>query len=190
VHHVPIELRSWMTAIPPLVGWFGMVAGGWLTDSMTRRIGLRWGRALPLGLSRFVAAAAYGFCLLNPSPWAAVAALAVVAFGTDLGTAATWAFNQDVGGRNVASVLGFGNMCGNLGAAVTPLLLPYVIDMNSPNWNAAFLICGGAFILSGICGLGVNASRPIVKEEDDDEPRSQGPFDEKPFGADLVDHDE
>lgn len=188
VHHAPIETRSWMVAIPTFVGWFGMLAGGWLTDAMTRRMGLRWGRALPLGLSRFLAASAYAYCLTGPSAWYAVAALAVVAFGTDLGTAATWAFNQDVGGRNVASVLGWGNMCGNLGAAVTPSLLPFLIDMESPNWNVAFIICGGAFVLSGLCGLGVNASKPLVKDEDDKPPKD--PFDDQPFGAELADRND
>jgi nitrate/nitrite transporter NarK len=188
VHHVPVETRSVMLAVVTAVGWIGMLSGGWLTDSLTRRVGLRWGRALPLSMSRFLAAAAYAFCLLNPSPWTAVAALAVVSFGTDLGTAATWAFNQDVGGRNVASVLGWGNMCGNLGAAVLPSLLPFVIDMESPNWNVAFLICGGAFVLSGLCGLGVNASKPIVREEGG-KPPSKDSFDEKPFGAEQADDD-
>ncbi|MEQ8791842.1 MAG: MFS transporter [Pirellulaceae bacterium] len=189
VHRVPVETRAVMLAIITAVGWIGMLSGGWLTDALTRRVGLRWGRALPLGLSRFLAAAAYVFCLLNPSPWTAVAALAVVSFGTDLGTAATWAFNQDVGGRNVASVLGWGNMCGNLGAAFLPSLLPFVINMDSPDWNVAFMICGGAFIVSGVCGLGINASKPIVKSEDD-KPSPQDPLEEKPFGGEPSDRQE
>ena len=41
-----------------LAGIAGMFLGGCLTDSLTRRIGLRWGRALPMALTRFVAAGA------------------------------------------------------------------------------------------------------------------------------------
>jgi nitrate/nitrite transporter NarK len=167
VHRVPIEERAILTAVPAFVGWFGMVGGGWLTDFMVRLVGLRWGRALPIALSRFLAMAAYAYCLLfAPSAvWAAVA-FCVVAFATDLGSPATWAFNQDVGGRHVGSVLGWGNMWGNLGAAVTPLLLAYVVDIDGEaNWNAAFIVCGGAFLLSGICALFVDATKPIDRGE-------------------------
>jgi sugar phosphate permease len=57
-------------------------------------------------------------------------------------------------------------MWGNLGAAVTPLLLAYVVDIDGEaNWNAAFIVCGGAFLLSGICALFVDATKPIDRGE-------------------------
>jgi nitrate/nitrite transporter NarK len=170
VHHIPVETRALMTAIPALVGWAGMVGGGWLTDWMARRFGLRWGRALPLALTRFLAMFAYVYCLTNPSPWSVVVAFSVVAFATDLGTASTWAYMQDVGGQYVGSVLGWANMCGNLGAAVAPLFVAWVVDIDgAANWNFAFITCAAAFLLSGLCGLFVNATIPIVKEEPDEE---------------------
>ncbi len=110
VHHVPFEQRGWMASIPMFVGWAGMLCGGWWTDRLTRRIGPRWGRALPLSSSRFLAMAAFLLVMLEPSSWTATILFAAVAFGTDLGSPAVWAFNQDVGGRYIASVLGWGNM--------------------------------------------------------------------------------
>src|SRR5262249_17740639 len=47
-HQVPIVERGWMTGTPIAVGLFGMLAGGWLTDRLTRAWGLRWGRSLPI----------------------------------------------------------------------------------------------------------------------------------------------
>ena len=41
---VPIEERGTMASVPLMVGSIGMLAGGWLTDFLTRRLGLRWGR--------------------------------------------------------------------------------------------------------------------------------------------------
>jgi hypothetical protein len=76
-----------------------------------------------------------------------------------------WALNQDVGGRNVGSVLGLGNMWGNLGAAVSPLLLNWVVG--DGRWDLAFWTCAGAFLLSGVCSLGVNAAVPIVPADED-----------------------
>ena len=150
---------------------------------MVRPLGLRWGRALPISLSRFVAMSAYLVCLFEPSPWSAVAAFSVVAFATDMGTGSVWAFMQDVGGRYVGSVLGWGNMWGNLGAAVTPPLLIWIVSSSAEwelptmlawmvgeginrNWNLAFLTCAAAFLIGGIAALGMNASVPVVPENE------------------------
>lgn len=184
VHQVPIETRSYMLMIPPLVGWAGMVLGGKVTDTLVPLVGLRWGRALPMSLSRFMAMGAYLYCLWEPTPWLAVVAFSIVAFSTDLGTASVWAFKQDVGGRYVGSILGWGNMWGNLGAAITPVLLIWIIQdspgWNLPvaftalvgtgdlqNWNLAFLTCAAAFMISGLAALGVNATIPIAPKDED-----------------------
>jgi MFS transporter, ACS family, glucarate transporter len=149
-----------MTMIPMGVGFVGMILGGRLTDWLTHRIGKRWGRALPIGCSRYVAMCAYIYCLTEPGPWAAVAAFSVVAFATDLGVGAIWAYVQDVGGRRVGSVLGWGNMWGNLGATVTPPLLIYIVG-DDLHWNAGFATCACAFFVAGTAGLGIDARRTI-----------------------------
>ncbi|HMF15223.1 MAG TPA: MFS transporter [Gemmataceae bacterium] len=165
VHDVSLEARSWMTAVPTTVGIAGMFTGGWLTDRLVRGIGLRWGRGFPMSLTRFAAMAAYLACLGLHSPWAIVAVLAIVSFSVDLGTPALWAFMQDVGGRQVGSVLGWGNMWGNIGAAVSPLALNALAEAHG--WHAVFLACAAAFLVSGIAALGVDATIPIAPPEEE-----------------------
>jgi sugar phosphate permease len=164
VHDVPLVYRSWMTAIPTLVGIAGMFCGGWLTDRLVPAVGLRWGRLLPMALSRFSAMAAYGACLVLHGPWPIVVALALVSFSVDLGTASVWAFNQDVGGRHVGSVLGWGNMWGNFGAAVSPVALNALAE--SCGWDTVFLACAAAFFISGVAALGVDATIPVAPPEE------------------------
>ncbi len=164
VHQTPIETRAWLVLIPFTVGWGGMLLGGTLTDHLVNVVGLRWGRALPMGLTRFLAMGAYGALLFDLPTWAVVAAFSIVAFATDLGTAAVWAFCQDVGGSHVGSILGWGNMWGNLGAFVTPPLLIWIIG-DSYDWNRAFVACAVAFFLAGVTALAVNATIPVAPEE-------------------------
>jgi nitrate/nitrite transporter NarK len=159
-HQVPIIQRGWMAAIPVFVGWFGMLSGGWLTDRLVRVVGLRWGRRLPMSASRFAAMAAYLACLFEPSPWAATIAFSIVAFSTDIGTPSVWAFMQDIGGRYTGSVLGWGNMWGNLGAFVSPLLLGRILEGGS--WNGVFLASAAAFFVSGIAGLFVDPTSKLL----------------------------
>ena len=166
VHKVSVEELALMVSIPPLVGWAGMLSGGGVTDWLVDRVGLRWGRGLPMSLSRFTAMAAYLACWASPSPWFAVAMFSIVAFSTDFGTPSIWAYMQDAGGRHVGSILGWGNMWGNLGAAVTPPLLIRIVG-ETERWDLAFLTCATAFLLSGLAAAGINATIPIVVDDDD-----------------------
>ncbi|HUY35023.1 MAG TPA: MFS transporter [Pirellulales bacterium] len=155
-----------MTTWVLFAGMAGMLLGGYLTDRATRALGLRWGRSLPLVLSRFMAAAAFMVVPWLDSPLAVAAAFAVVAFSTDLGVAGTWAYMQDVGGGHVGSVLGWGNMWGNFGAAVSPPLLEWVNRGQGqvPNWNIGFAVCAISFVISGLASLGIDATKPIVPD--------------------------
>jgi nitrate/nitrite transporter NarK len=165
-HQLSIETVGLLSAIPPIAGGLGMFSGGGVTDRLVGIVGLRWGRVLPITVSRFVAMTAYIVCLFNPGPLLAVVMFACVAFFTGIGTPATWAFNQDVGGKYVGSVLGWGNMWGNFGAAVTAPLLIWVAG-SPERWEFVFATCAAAFFLSGIVALGINATIPIVVEDEE-----------------------
>src|SRR5207249_7313347 len=132
---------------------------------LVRAVGLRWGRGLPMSLTRFMAMAAFLACLGLDSPWLIVAMLAIVSLSVDMGTPSIWAFMQDVGGRHVGSVLGWGNMWGNFGAAVSPLALRPLIDHK--RWDACFVACAAAFLVSGVCGLWIDA-RISIRPRDAD----------------------
>jgi nitrate/nitrite transporter NarK len=164
VHQLPVEERALLVSIPPLVGWFGTILGGIWTDYLMRTMGLRWSRALPVGLSRLLAVFAYLAFLFEPSPWVAVVLFSLVAFLTDWSQGTVWAFCQDIGGRYVASVLGWANMWGNFGAAVTPPLLIWIVGPNQ-NWVAAFLTCAAAFLLAGLTGIAIDATKPVATGE-------------------------
>ena len=162
VHKLPLVTRGWMAAIPLWVGWGGMLLGGWLTDRWVRHCGLRW-RVGPIVFGRVLGMCAYLLCLLQPSAWAVTALFAVVAFSADLSNPSSWAYKMDVGGQYVASIHGWANMWGNLGAAVSPLLLQMVVSHSG--WNAAFLTCASAFGLSAATVFFVDARLPIVPDE-------------------------
>lgn len=163
VHSAPLWQQGWMTALPLWAGWIGMLMGGKLSDAAVRRLGLRWGRLAPLTVGKFLAAGAYLTCLLHPSAWAITGIFAIVALSTDMGNSGGWAYKQDVGGRHVASIHGWANMWGNLGATVSPILLQLVIG--SYGWDAAFITCASAFAVAGAAAIGVDAAAPIVPEE-------------------------
>jgi len=171
-HQVPLGQRLMMAQIPMIVGWIGMMLGGPLTDGLVKAMGLRRGRNLPMSASKFVALAAYGYLyLFEQSPWSAVIAFSVVAFSTDIGVPAIWAYMQDVGGRHVGSILGWGNMWGNFGAFAAGPVIGWVV-MVTQGWSGAFLFGATAFLISGIAALGIDPTKPVVPEEEDEDDAS------------------
>lgn len=176
MHSVPILERSVLVMMPNLIGLCGGFLGGRLVDWLLPRIGLKWSRSLPPIITRFVAAGGYGMCLyfaaqpagspLN-SPYAFTAAFCLIYFSVDLGQSAFWAYAQDAGGKYVGSVLGWGNMWGNLGAAFGPLLYNHLLGENptAAEWNNLFWLGLIAFVFAGIATFGLDASKPVFVEE-------------------------
>lgn len=163
VRQVDPQIGGLMSTIVLVCGIVGMLCGGPLTDVASRRLGRRWGRSLPLAVCCGVAVGAYLACLRLETAWQFITAACVVAFVTDMGVPAIWAYMQDVGGRSTAAVFGWANMWGNLGAATTPLLVPLVLkhwDANG-DWHEAFLLFSAGYLLAGLCALGINANRPV-----------------------------
>jgi ACS family glucarate transporter-like MFS transporter len=132
------------------------------TDRFTQIFGLTWGRRLFGVLSQWLAAAGLVVSLMTGNPYIAIGGFAFAAFSNDLGLGAVWAYFQDAGGSYVATFLGFANMCGNLGAFASPLLLGFMAQKYG--WSIALGTCAGFFVLSGVFWLGVDARKPIIPQ--------------------------
>jgi MFS family permease len=169
VHQVDDDTKANLQGLPLLVGIVGMLAGGPLTDVLTRRWGLRWGRVGPIVLGRVLGIGAFLGCVNASSPWLAVAMMALVACAIDLGVPAIWAHGQDVGGRYVGVVSGWANMFGNFGAAVSPLVYGWLLAWYGADvvggYNAAFVVSALVLFVTGIISLGIDARTPLVPQK-------------------------
>lgn len=117
-----------------------------------------------MAVSRFIVGLAFLGCLVVDSPIEATLCLALVGLATDLGTPACWAYGQDVGGLHVGSVVGWANMWGNFGAALSPVILGAIVGQFSESWmgwHAAFLFCAVVNLLAAVLALRVDSSKPL-----------------------------
>jgi MFS family permease len=147
-------------------GMAGQLAGGWYCDWATRRLGLRWGRVLPMSSAMFVCAAAYFCCPFVESTWLLVLCCALVSFGTDVANPALWAFMGDVGGRATAAAGGWGNMWGNFGASAGALLVPWLMKIGGGDGKLlVFSTLAGAFVLAGLVVLPMDATKKLVGDD-------------------------
>lgn len=153
-------LPGLLTAATGFAGILGNLSGGWWGDRLTRRLGKRWGRRIPGTCSMLVAAGLYLAAVPVQNVWLVAALMAGIYFMADVSIGSLWAVYQDIGGRSTATVLGFANMCGNLGAAGCSWLIGYLAD--GERWDLVFYASASAFTLAAICWLFVDASRPLT----------------------------
>lgn len=162
VFDTPLEQIGTMQTVTLAIGCIGMLFGGAFTDLMRSRLGPRYGRSVPVGIALAGCTASFLLVPALPNAWLVILALGAMAFCVDMLVPPLWSFIQDVGGRNVGAALGWGNMWGNLGAALSPVLLTEI--RQAAGWNAAFLCCGAACGLGALCGFMLDATRPVDPE--------------------------
>lgn len=145
------------------IGACGMLVGGYVTDVLRRKLGPKLGRSVPIAVALLGCAIACAATAPLTDPWTIVVVLGFMAFLVDIHNPAIWSFAQDVGGKNVGASLGWGNMWGNLGAAVSPVLLTVVEDQ--AGWSALFVVCSGSFIVAGMCAVLLDATKPVDPDD-------------------------
>ena len=155
--------NGFISAIPAWASIAGMFLGGFIGDACVRRFGLKRGRRLPIGSMLIVASLAYVACTQFENPWSIAVMLGVMAVASDIAIPSIWAFAQDVGGRYTGATIGFGNMIGNLGAAVSPIALGAI--QREFGWDWMFVSCSICFALAALAAFNLNATEPVMRED-------------------------
>jgi MFS family permease len=134
------------------------VLGGRLTDNLTRRYSLRVGRAIGV-VAMPISALALGVAALTENAILAAIAMTVAAGAEDLCLSASWAMCHDLGGDAAGTITAIMNTLGNLGGALSPLVVGYALDWWG-SWSIPLLIAAGVAILGAAFTLLIDTSRP------------------------------
>lgn len=143
-----------------MTGAIMTAVGGKLTDRLVRAYGLKIGRSIgvvtmPLaGLVLLLAARAQ-------DPISAAVFLAVTLGIADLNVSACWSICHDVGGKNAGTVTGCMNTFGNIGGALSPLVVGYAVDWWG-SWTIPFFITAGVYFFGGLMTLLVNPNERLM----------------------------
>jgi nitrate/nitrite transporter NarK len=134
-------------------------AGGWLTDVLVKRYGLKAGRsiggvAMPASAA-FILAAAF-----VRDPMLAAGLMALAAGAADLCLSPSWAMCHDIGGDAAGAVTGAMNTLGNLGGAISPLVVGYSVQLWG-SWTTPLVVTAVIYVIGGVLTLTVNPSRPL-----------------------------
>ena len=123
------QKSRYYTTIVNLAMAAGMAGGGFLSDRLQRRLGLRVGRALVPIVAMLAAAGFLALGLQTTDPaWIVVwFALALGSLGMSEGP--FWATAIELGGPRGATAAGVVNTGGNVGGLIAPVLTPWVEEM-------------------------------------------------------------
>ena len=123
---------------PLIIGAFGCVLGGWLTDSLIKRTGnRRWGRRV-FGMAGHVLCIPLYIAAINaPNAGTFAVCIALTGFCNDLAIGSAWATCQDIGRRHAAIVAGCMNTIGNLGGFASATIIGWLLRISREHYLIA-----------------------------------------------------
>jgi MFS transporter, ACS family, glucarate transporter len=154
-----------LAGLPLMLSAGADLTGGLATDALVRARGLRVGRCgigfaslLVAGLAMYAGAA-----IEDPLAAALLIALSGAADSFLLGAA--WGTCLDIAGHDAGLVTGAMNTAGQIGAVLSPIVLPYFLPEGAENWAAPLYIAGALYLAGSCCWLLIDPGRPIAGGE-------------------------
>jgi len=155
-----LQQAGWLSAVVLFTGGVMTYVGGKLTDHLVKRYGLKIGRSmavvtLPIAGMLLIAAAQ-----TEDSVTAAILLAATLGVA-DLSVSSCWSICHDIGGRHSGIVTGAMNTWGNIGGALSPLVVGYAVGWWN-SWTVPFYITAGVYLFGAICTFFVDPRKRVV----------------------------
>jgi MFS transporter, ACS family, glucarate transporter len=150
-------------SLPFIAGAAGNLLGGWLSDLWAARTGnLTTARRVIAVLGFVIAAASILPATFTSHTTASVLFSCVSVFGLELTVGVSWAIPLDIGGDFAGSIASIMNTFGNLGGAISPVLLGYLLG--SYGWNVPFIISSILCIVAIFFCFGIDPTHAVLAE--------------------------
>ena len=156
-----LQQAGWLSALPLLSIAAGVFAGGAASDVLARHWERPAARRAPGLVGLPLAAAAVVAAVRTGSPIAAALLLALAAGSAALAVAPAWAVCLEIGGRHAGVVSGTMNTFGNLGGALSPLVIGLGLQ-HWGSWNMPLLTVAAMYLGAAVCWLAIDPRIPIA----------------------------
>ena len=161
-----LRQAGFLSALPLFAIAAGVFAGGAASDRLAKRWGARRGRRAP-GLCGFpLAALAVAGGISTPDALISALLLALAAGLAAFGVAPAWVVTTEIGGIHAGVVSGAMNTFGNLGGALSPIVIGVSVDRWG-SWHAPLFSVAVFYLAAALCWLRVD---PALRVEAGGEP--------------------
>ena len=168
-----LKQAGWLAALPLVGIATGVFCGGIWSDILVRRCGLKIGRRTPGVVGLPVAAVAIVAGVRTSNAVAAAWLLAIAAMLAALAVAPGWAVSLELGGQHAGVVTGAMNMFGNLGGAMSPLIVGEWLQRRGA-WELPLWTVAGCYVLALLCWLAVDPAQRVITISSSQNPKIAG----------------
>jgi MFS transporter, ACS family, glucarate transporter len=163
--HITLESSALLAILPLFCGGVGnptsVMLGSLLNRithsvTMTRRIVACTGFA---GASGFLV-----YSTTVNDPLSAMIAIGASSFCNDLVMPNAWGAAMDIGGKYAGTLSGAMNMWGNLGGALSPVAIGYMLKWSGSNWNLTLYISAAIYLMGIVFWLLLDPVTPLEQE--------------------------
>ncbi len=152
------------SSLPFLLGTVGNLFGGYLSDLLVKRYGLKAGRRL-VGCFSLAASALLMIAMTLTRDKTAIVILSSVGFGVaDLMLPVAWAVCLDIGRDYAGVVTGAMNTAGQFGGFICSVLFGYVVQATG-SYQAPLWIISGLVMASAFLFWHIDPTRPLAGNE-------------------------
>ncbi len=153
---------TYAVAVPFIMSMIGNITGGYLTDKISAKYGLKVGRKA-LGTSSLAISAVCMFLAAFIPGKMAVFVFLSLCFGIfDLMLPSAWALCIDLGKQHAGAISGAMNTFGNVGGFFCGILFGYLVQA-SGNYNLPLYMIAGMLLISAVLFSFINPEKPIIK---------------------------
>lgn len=159
-HQFKAEQLGLVSGLPLLLSVLTQFIGGFSSDAITSRWGVRAGRLAPGITGYLLAAVAILAAATAEAPLTAAVCFALATAACMLTTAVAWGTCLDIGREHSAVVSSVMNTAGQFGAIASPPLVAKLVSW-SGNWNLPLYVLGFLFIIGAVCWVFIDPRRPV-----------------------------
>ena len=151
---------SWL---PFVFGAVANLAGGFVSDALVKRIGLKRARRF-LGCGAYLATAGFVAAAIGTDDKVLTVVFLALGYGcSDFVLPVAWAVCLDVGGRHAGTVTGAMNMAGQLGSFLTTVLFGYIVAAFG-SYNAPLVPIAVMSVVGAMAWLKIDPTKTLVPE--------------------------
>jgi len=146
------------SGLPLTLSAIADVSGGFTTDALCRRLGLRAGMRSIGVVSYLLAAAAMIGGTLASNPRVGGTLIALGGAFSMFTLAPSWSTAIGLGGRNTALLSSVMNTSGQVGAFFSPIVLALLVD-HFGDWSLPLHVLSGLYLMAAICWIVIKPER-------------------------------
>ena len=154
---------TYAISVPFLMGIIGNITGGYLSDKLSKKYGLKIGRRL-LGVSGLAISSIFMFLAGFIPGKLPVFIFLSLCFGVmDLMLPSAWAICLDIGKQYAGVISGAMNTAGNIGGFFCAIVFGYIVRATG-NYNLPLFIISGMMMISALLFSKLDPTKELIPE--------------------------